>query len=173
MLSSARSTRVCLRKRGQLLRRFSQGRIAGQGDGGLDRLDTAFDHRRPTDIVGPEEGLQAVPASTLCGSEVGPLFDEAAEHPGVSILEPVEDLRVVVFQGGREAVGIARLVRDQGTALLDQAGQGPVPRDAPAPRGGTAPDASPSGRAAIVHQSDRPWRGSARGRGRNGPESAG
>ena len=56
----------------------------------------------------------------LLGFDLGPTVEEVTDQPGADILEPVQDLREIAFQEGREAIAHPRPIIDQAPSLLYQ-----------------------------------------------------
>jgi len=67
-----------------------------------------------------EKLLQRRSSCALYLSQRRPLFDEGAEQGCVDVLEPVERLRIVLFQRIASSIRRAYFVVHQATTLLDQ-----------------------------------------------------
>jgi hypothetical protein len=67
-------------------------------------------------MVLAKEALKGGTAGEMNGFEGRPLGEEVAENGRVFVSEPVQDLREIVFQGAREAVGQTDLVLHQAPA---------------------------------------------------------
>ena len=107
-----------------------------------------------------EEPFQRTPACSLDLLQGGPAGDEVAEQRRVDAIEPLQYLRVVLFQRTAQSVGDPDPVIDQVSALLYQTSPAcAVPRFAVAVAGsdpgGTAVSPEP-----IRHRWDHPWPGS-------------
>jgi hypothetical protein len=63
-------------------------------------------------------------ARKLGGFEGRPLGEEVAEQQSIFVLKPLQDMREVVFQGTREAIGDAHFVADHTAAMFDELRQG-------------------------------------------------
>ena len=74
-------------------------------------------------VVGIEEGFQTGGSSALDLSERWPAGQEVAEQDGVTLVKPVERLRIVLLEGMGQAIGEASLVADQLTTVFGEAEQ--------------------------------------------------
>ena len=95
-------------------------RIGGQGCGTLDGLDALVNDVGVAHLMGVEEAREGRAARELNGFEGRPLGEEVAEDGGVFVVEPLEDMREVVFQGTGEAIRETYFVADQTTAMFDE-----------------------------------------------------
>jgi len=71
-------------------------------------------------MMGVEEALEGRAARELNGFEGRPWGAEVAEDGGDFVVEPLEDMREVVFQGTGEAIRETYFVADQTTAMFDE-----------------------------------------------------
>jgi hypothetical protein len=74
-------------------------------------------------VVGIEEGLQTGASSVLDLRERWPAGQEVAEQHGVTLLKPVQSVRIVLLEGIGQAIGEARFVADQLTTVFSEAEQ--------------------------------------------------
>ena len=74
-------------------------------------------------VVSIEEGFHSAGSSALDLSECWPAGQEVAEQDGVTLIKPVERLRIVLLEGMGQAIGEASLVGDQLTTLFGEAEQ--------------------------------------------------
>jgi hypothetical protein len=101
----------------------------GQWGGALDGADAVVDDLDVAHVMGAEEVLKGGATRALHGCEGGPWGEEVAEHGGVVIVEPLEDMGAGVFEGTGEAIGERHVVADQAAALCDELFEG-TPRGA-------------------------------------------
>ncbi len=71
--------------------------------------------------MGMEERLKSCPAGAPDGQQRRPAGQEVAEQHRVSLLEPLQRLRVILLERVTQPVGKPVLVADQVAAPLDQA----------------------------------------------------
>src|ERR1019366_9714530 len=74
--------------------------------------------------MGVEESLQAGTSSAHDLSERWPAGEKVAEQDGVTLVKPVQCVRIVLLEGNGQAIGESRLVVDQLTTMLGEAAQG-------------------------------------------------
>jgi len=94
--------------------------LGGQRGGALDGLEALVDNVGVAHMIGAEEALEGGAARQLGGFEGRPWGEEIAEEGGVVVVEPLEDVREVVFQGTGQAIGEAHVVTDQTAAMFDK-----------------------------------------------------
>src|SRR5262245_54981503 len=78
--------------------------IGGQGCGALDGLDALVNDVGVAHMLGAEEALEGRAARELNGFKGRPWGEEVAEDGAVFVVEPLEDMGEVVFQGTGEAI---------------------------------------------------------------------
>src|SRR5262245_18293115 len=86
----------------------------------LDSLDACVDDVGVTHVMCAEEALKGGVARKLGGFQGRPLGEEITEECGVFVLEPLHDVREVVFERTGVAVGEASCVADQTAAMFDE-----------------------------------------------------
>jgi hypothetical protein len=91
----------------------------GQRCGTLAGLDARVDDVAVAHVMGAEEALQGRAARELGSFQGWPWGEKGAEQQGVFVLKPLQDVREVVFQGTREAMGEAHCVADHTAAMCD------------------------------------------------------
>ena len=90
--------------------------IGGQWGGPLDGVDAVVDDVRGAHMMGAEEALQGGAARPWHGLQRRPLGEKVAEDNGGFVLEPLQTLRKIVFEGPGEPMREASLVPDEAAA---------------------------------------------------------
>jgi hypothetical protein len=94
--------------------------IGGQRRGALDGVEAVGDDIRVAYVVVAEEAFQSRASRQLYGLEGRPLGEEVAKEGGIFVVEPLQHMRKVVFQGTSEAICDAYLVADQAAAMFHE-----------------------------------------------------
>jgi hypothetical protein len=95
----------------------------GERRSGFDGGQATGDELSSVCVVGMEEGFEADLVSTLRLQQRRPTGQEVAEQHGVALVEPFQNLRIVLLERVGQAVGQAGLGVDQFASALRQANQ--------------------------------------------------
>ena len=98
--------------------------IGSQRGGALDGVEALVDNISVAHVMVAEEALQGGASRQLHGLEGRPLGEEGAEDGGVFVVEPLQGVRKVVFQGTRETIRDAHFVPDQAAAMFNELFEG-------------------------------------------------
>lgn len=90
--------------------------IGGQWDGTLNGVDALVDDVRIAHMVVAEEALQGGASCQLHGLQRRPLSEKVAEDEGVFVVEPLQGMRKVVFEGTGEPICEAHFVTNEAAA---------------------------------------------------------
>src|SRR5262245_14423446 len=90
--------------------------IGGQRGATLDGVDALVDDFRVAYVMVAEEALQGGASRQLHGLQGRPLGEKVAEDGGVFVLEPLQDMRKVVFESTGEPIREAHLVPAEAAA---------------------------------------------------------
>jgi hypothetical protein len=93
--------------------------IGGEWGGPREGLEAWVDDVTVAHVMGTEAARQGGAARALGGFAGGPGGEEITEPQGVFVLNPLQDLRAVVFQGTREAIGEAPFGAAHPATLVD------------------------------------------------------